>query len=130
MTRFGIIIFGVKIPEGIFFGEMDKKFELHTGDVLTTYVKPDNGGVETEPIDGPFEMLCQAVTRTTVILVDRAEPSRRYPLQRERVESGRAGYFVFEKPEGLPVEDIESRMNPDILRKIDDAERRRFGFRD
>ncbi len=83
--------------KGYFFGKMDRKFELHQGDVLITYVQPEKEGLETEVLDGPFNMLCEQVDGRTVTLTDITEPTRRYTLLRHKVEAGRIGLFVFEK---------------------------------
>ena len=86
-----------KSRKGYFFGKMDRKFELHQGDVLTTYVQPEKEGLETEVLDGPFNMLCEQVDGKTVTLTDIAEPTRHYTLPKQKVEAGRIGLFVFEK---------------------------------
>lgn len=72
---------------------MERKFELHLGDVLKIYVKPKPEG---DPID-TFPVKVREVRGGMVSLVEiSGRSTSHYDFKVSSVERGRIGYFEFE----------------------------------
>lgn len=76
---------------------MDRKFELNIGDVLETYLVTGKLGQKGVLLDGPFQMVCEAVEGQSVRLAEIDVPTRKYVLRRNLVERGEVGSFRFVK---------------------------------